>query len=210
MIGILNCDLDKNKETNGAYIFNRLIPESRILNIITGEKPSLDYDGYIITGSRASYDEEVEWLEELRNFLLLLQEHDKPCLGICFGMQVIADVFGGRLEKGAVNEEGFFMIELEKHRLFEGLDNKFPIYESHHDVLREVPEEATVIARNENCIQGFVLGNFYGLQFHPEINAEIALEMARRDAIPETQILQGMEPDYNEPEQIIKNFKNLC
>ena len=202
MIAILNLDLDDSPDTNGATLMHSLLPNSQIIDLIHGEKPSLGYEGYIITGSRADYNDAAEWNNVLRKFL-----HDldtQPCLGICLGMQIIAHEFGGQIGKHL--EEGFQEVRLSHSDLFKGLPSSIHVYQSHNDAVISLPRDSALIAKGE-CIQGFQMRNFTCVQFHPEIDAHVAWKMATRDG--KQPILNGVSSTYALPKKMFNNFLHI-
>lgn len=213
MIGIIKCDLDENQETNGAHIINSIIPNSEIINFCSGEEIAniKDYQGFIISGSRASYNDDEPWIRTLRKLLLEINEFNIPCLGVCFGMQLIADVFEGQLQNNYVDEEGFSFINIEEGQetIFKNLSTKLMVFQTHHDAVIDLPRGAILLAKNNNCIQAFQYFNFYGVQFHPEITANIATIMATRDNENVQKKLNGVPKDYELPRKIFENFVRL-
>lgn len=210
MIGIINCDLDESFETNGGHIISRIIKNSEVIDFVSGSQLSFDYDGFVITGSRASYNEDFEWIKRLREVVLEIDRLKIPCFAVCFGMQFVADVFGGKVSLNAVDEDGFVSLDLGESPIFSGLPEELFVYESHHDIVASPPEGAVLIAENSNCIQGFHLRNFYCVQFHPEISAEVATIMAQRDNLDVDSKLNGVEKDYSFPERMLLNFADIC
>ena len=211
-IGIFNCDLDKSEVTNGAYILNKLIPNSEIIFIMDGiNKVEIEeYVGFIITGSRANIFSEYKWINVLKSLLIDIKEKQIPVFGICFGMQLIADLFGGKVLCNNVEELGFIEVNVDnKNSLFVNLPTKFNIYEFHHDIVSKVPLGSKIIAENENGIQAFLLNNFYGVQFHPEVSYEIAKLMANRDGDDLDKILGSISENYDLNLKVIENFVNF-
>jgi len=215
MIGIINCDLDKDIQTNGAHILNRLINDSVIINLVDGEfiYDLQAFDGFVITGSRASFEDNHMWLDYLRSCILSIHDSCIPCLAICFGMHVVADSFGGSVRRDLVNELGFVDVSLipwsSAKRLFEGVSRTSPVYESHHDAVLSVPKGSEIIASNKNCVQGFVFDNFYCVQFHPEISSKVAILMAKRDGDEVDAMLGKVDSLYDAPALIVQNFVKL-
>ena len=60
-----------------------------------------DCDGYLITGSRHSVYEPIEWITRLGEFVVELNAAKKKLVGICFGHQLVAHVLGGETAKSS-------------------------------------------------------------------------------------------------------------
>ncbi|EGC32877.1 hypothetical protein DICPUDRAFT_56804 [Dictyostelium purpureum] len=71
----------------------------------------LEYDGYVITGSKASAYDKDEWITVLKERVVHLDQNEVKICGICFGHQIIAEALGGKVEK---NEKGW---ELGQHSI---------------------------------------------------------------------------------------------
>lgn len=97
-----------------------------------------------------------------------------PILGICYGMQLIAQQFGGKVQYSKNREYGLADIEIKsKSLLFDGLKKKIPVWMSHGDKLTKIPKEFKVIASSKNCPNAAISnkqGTIYGVQFHPEVH----------------------------------------
>ena len=136
-------------------------------------------DAWIITGSpRSVYDEEG-WMLELEENIREKAKCNKPILGICFGHQLIAKSFGGRVEVNPNGWElGSYSINLTEHGkyspLFKNIEDKVIVYESHQDSVTVMPDGAIELAYNTKCIQAFQLHDIlYSVQFHPEFSWDI-------------------------------------
>mmetsp|Transcript_11691 Transcript_11691/g.17906 ORF Transcript_11691/g.17906 Transcript_11691/m.17906 type:complete len:540 (-) Transcript_11691:1853-3472(-) len=105
----------------------------------------------------------------------LIEERNVPLLGICYGMQELAHVFGGKVAPGLKREYGkasVSRVEGCNSPLFAGLPEEFIMWMSHGDKLHEVPEGFKAVAGTSNA--DFVaIENIskrrWGLQFHPEV-----------------------------------------
>jgi len=91
-----------------------------------------------------------------------------PVLGLCYGAQVVAHAYGGRVRTAEQPEVGLVGVET----VDEGLVPAGPWWAFHCDVIAP-PPEAQVVARNACGIQAFVLPQALGVQFHPEVRPAV-------------------------------------
>ncbi len=127
-------------------------------------------EGIIFSGGPASVTDvdaprfDTEW------FLV-----DKPMLGICYGMQLMAHHFGGTLGKGAAREYGQSTIEISRSAgVFSGWEvgERLSVWMSHGDHVESVPPGFTVCASSSGAPVAAMLHSerpIAALQFHPEV-----------------------------------------
>jgi GMP synthase (glutamine-hydrolysing) len=96
-----------------------------------------------------------------------------PVLGICYGMQLMTEHFGGRVKKASHREYGLATIEIEtSNGIFSGLGKSVPVWMSHGDAADEMPKEFVRLAHSKNSRFAAIANpdtKFYGVQFHPEV-----------------------------------------
>ncbi|MBI3247939.1 MAG: gamma-glutamyl-gamma-aminobutyrate hydrolase family protein [Deltaproteobacteria bacterium] len=173
-------------------VFEDLGPYERAFLNILGEEPFVivdaqkdelpapDWAGVIITGSPASTYDGDAWIARSEDFLRQAADRSVPLYGVCFGHQLLAQTFGGKVEKCRHGWElGTVHLTLtddgKSDPLFADLPATFTAQMSHGDVVTELPPGAVSLARNEHSPhQSFRLGNaIWGTQFHPEFTPTI-------------------------------------
>ena len=104
-----------------------------------------------------------------------------PVLGICYGMQTMAQQLGGKVEAGKVREFGYAEVRARGHtRLLDGIEDSrnaqghglLKVWMSHGDKVVEMPPGFKLMASTDACpIAGMAdeQRRFYGVQFHPEV-----------------------------------------
>lgn len=99
-------------------------------------------------------------------------EQGWPVLGICYGMQYLAQHYGGRVERAGRREYGKANLIFHTGPLFAGLEGELQMWMSHSDAVTELPPGWLVIARTEeNPVAAIAApdGRTFGVQFHPEV-----------------------------------------
>ncbi len=98
-----------------------------------------------------------------------------PILGICYGMQYIADIYGGKVSKSTTREYGHSIFKIIKtSKIFPKriVGKQIDVWMSHSDKVTKVPNNFKVTGKSTNSnISSFSLEdkNIYALQFHPEV-----------------------------------------
>jgi len=97
-----------------------------------------------------------------------------PVLGICYGMQLMSKLLGGRVERSKKREYGPAYLDIsDTSDLFSGLGAaRVKVWMSHGDRVEEAPEGFEIIARSENSSIAAIKDSkrrFFGVQFHPEV-----------------------------------------
>ena len=97
-----------------------------------------------------------------------------PVLGICFGVQILAQFLGGKVERGDKREygKGTLTVSSASCALFQGLPSKLQVWNSHGDKLTRLPKDFVVVGTTENSSYAAIehpKRRYFGIQFHPEV-----------------------------------------
>ncbi len=137
---------------------------------------NFDPKGIILSGGPNSVYEALEWKAPQ-----LVFELGVPVLGICYGMQTMAQQLGGKVESSGKREFGFAEVRARGHsRLFNGIQDKtnadghglLEVWMSHGDKVTELPAGFKVIGSSDSCAVAAMADEdrgFYAVQFHPEV-----------------------------------------
>ncbi len=145
-------------------VFSELLP----YHVGPEEVAARGAKGLILSGGPASVH--VDGAPRLDPGLL---ELGIPVLGICYGMQLLAQHLGGRVESAEVGEYGRSELTIsEPGLLFAGLPEIQPCWMSHRDTVYDPPPGFTALAAStQSPVAAFESAEqkIYGIQFHPEV-----------------------------------------
>ena len=155
-----------------AHVYCEVHPNDVSAEFIREYNPK----GIILSGSHMSAYEESNDQASQAVF-----EAGVPVLGICYGMQTMAQQLGGRVESGTKREFGYAEVRAHGHtKLLEGIEDfrteeghgMLKVWMSHGDKVAELPPGFKVMCSTPSCpIAGMCneAKGFYAVQFHPEV-----------------------------------------
>jgi GMP synthase (glutamine-hydrolysing) len=158
-----------------TQLIARAVREANVYcEIIPFHKP-FEYEpglkGIILSGSPCSVNEEKAPDVNVQEFITKV-----PVLGVCYGAQLTAKRFGGRVEKSNKREYGRAMLHKQKDDvLFNNVAEESQVWMSHADTILEMPAGFELLATTESIPVAAFKKNgadtkpLYGVQFHPEV-----------------------------------------
>ena len=139
-------------------------------------------DGWIISGSPASANDPVPWVDGLMALVRGIVGQGAPLFGACFGHQIIARALGGSV----VRNPGDFVLGLTETRYADGA---LALYAAHGEQVADLPPGARVLSGNADCPVGaFAIGDhILTTQYHPEITPDFMADLLDelKDRLPD-------------------------
>ncbi|MBT8410772.1 MAG: type 1 glutamine amidotransferase [Octadecabacter sp.] len=191
IIGLLQCGHvpDEVSAEEGPYerLYSALIEGHgftlRTFSVVDGVFPDGPgaADAWLVSGSRHGAYEVHPWIPPLEALLRQIRDAGQPLVGICFGHQIIAQAFGGTVEKFA----GGWSIGRKDYRI-----NGIPVALNawHQDQVTGLPDGATVIGASDFCANAVITygDHILTMQPHPEFPASVVdkLIQHRSDTVP--------------------------
>lgn len=132
---------------------------------INAHKPK----GIILSGGPSSVYGKSALLVDKKVF-----EMGVPVLGICYGLQLMAHLLGGKVTPGKKKEYGPTKLTITTQNiLFKGLPEAIDVWMSHFDEVLVPPRSAVITGSTPTVHVGSYadeVNKFYGVQFHPEVH----------------------------------------
>ncbi len=147
-----------------SKVYSEIVPYHLPLAQIEAERPS----AIILSGGPASVYDRNAPLCDPGLFKLSI-----PILGICYGMQLMTHLLGGKVARAAKREYGRADLMIDDDTdLFKGFPTSTPVWMSHGDRIETLPPGFVAIARTDNSPAAAMKDprrKFFALQFHPEV-----------------------------------------
>lgn len=166
----------------------------------------MNLKGIIFSGSPSS----VKASDGLRLDPEIL-EMGVPVLGLCYGLQLLASMHGGKVEKA--REYGLTQAYIDKSfGILEGMEECQQVWMSHGDTVFEAPEGWTPVAHTDRAPVAAMVHEekqIWGLQWHPEVNhTEHGMEMLRNFVLKVCKAEPNWRP-LDTIEEAVNSIKNI-
>lgn len=205
--GLLLCDeiatSYKGEPGNYRAMFRQFLPELSFTEYAVNEgqfpKSAQECDVWLVSGSRHSVYEPIDWILRLNDFVRSVAASDSKFIGLCFGHQLLGYALGGQTEKASggwhVGVHKFDIITRKKW--MNPFKPSFSLQMSCQDQVTQLPPGAELLAGKPSCPNGVIMlgDNILGIQGHPEFPAEYvrALIEIRRERIGEAKSREALE-----------------
>lgn len=145
-------------------VFAEVLPYNEDIDKILEKNPV----GIILSGGPASvYEKDAPTIDKR------LFEHNIPILGLCYGMQLITQLFDGKVERADKQEFGRAELVFDNgnHKIYDNIPDKSRVWMSHGDHVTKVPDNFEILAHTTSCIAAIANNekNIYAFQYHPEV-----------------------------------------
>jgi GMP synthase-like glutamine amidotransferase len=153
-------------------------------------------DAYVITGSPAGVHDGDSWIARTRDFLRRAKG-EAALIGVCFGHQLMADAFGGKVERAAGGWGiGLHRYQVRERRPWMDQAGEIAAPASHQDQVVVAPPHATIIAGSDFNPIGVLVyedQSAISIQLHPEFEAAFAAALieARRGSLYEEEVAKA-------------------
>jgi len=183
------------------------------MDVYDGAMPNYDDgDAWIITGASESVYDDLDWIVELELVIKQAIEVEKSILGICFGHQLLVQGMGGKVERNSKGWDlgSYPMVEMVDHHLFNNINTNDYFYNSHQDIVADLPNGCISLAHNKMGNQAFRYGKrIYGVQFHPEFTHSIMKKYIEVRQSMGANVINSIVPKSKSSHLIINNFLNI-
>ena len=161
------------KQLRNLKVYTEIIPYNKLneLEINYIYESDVHVKGLILSGSPHSViDGNYPTINEN-----LIRLSEIPILGICYGSQLIARIYGEEIEKKEIGEFGkqdIIIYDNENNNLLFDIPNKLSVWMSHSDTITTNNNIRVLSKTENNIIASYKVKNksIYGIQYHPEVS----------------------------------------
>lgn len=169
--------------------------------------------GYIILGSMSNVCDKLTWQIELAKLMKDALDNDIPVLGICFGHQLMTDLFGGEVDlidaENKVSYKGYRKFNITHDVMGLKSGDELAIATAHSYEIKSLPNSMICFGSSDECRFDAVAHKelpFFSVQGHPEASRYF-LEVATGDHMPEEGNIIALQ---NGGDRILDQFINFA
>lgn len=178
ILAIQNCEIE------GFGLYEKYLIDNAIEHTVAHAYRDHSYpgietiDAILVGGTPISARDVLDhpFLREECGYLDRAFSEDVPCLGICFGAQLLAQLLGARIRLSDPKEIGCYEVRSTEQGqadpLLKGFPERFPVFQWHGDAF-DIPVGAQSLVEGDGCRnQMFRLRGIVGVQFHLEVTGD--------------------------------------
>ncbi len=182
-------------------VFSEIFPFSIRLSRLKREKP----DAIVLSGGPQSvYGKNAPLISSE------IIEMGKPVLGICYGLQLMAYLLGGKVVPSKNREYGFASLKvLDRKGILSGIREGGQVWMSHGDRVEKVPPGFLVSGKTAHCgvaVMEDRQRKFFGVQFHPEV---VHTQQGRKVLSNFLFSLSGLQPEWGMDSFVERKVKEI-
>jgi GMP synthase (glutamine-hydrolysing) len=192
-------------------VFSVVLPCTALLSEIKSYSPI----GIVLSGGPCSvYDADAPAMDPA------VFELGLPVLGICYGLQLMVHMLGGKVRGAKHREYGHATVGIVRDsELFRGLPDSLEVWMSHGDEAVELPPGFELVAKSPSAVAGIhsQQKKFWAVQFHPEVrHTRLGTEILRRFVIdicrarPEWTPKHFIESTISAVRETVGNGRAIC
>jgi GMP synthase (glutamine-hydrolysing) len=149
-------------------VYSEIVPHDIKIEEIKSLEKKFNIKGLILSGGPSSvYEYDAPKMDPR------LVNIDLPILGLCYGLQLIAQITQGKVKPATCKEYGTTFVSIDKAKgILQGLNKREKVWMSHGDTVFAPPPNFEILAHSKNCpVAAFKHKKkpIYGLQWHPEV-----------------------------------------
>ena len=223
IVNTLDPEVENIISSSEQSLINLIGPniQTRVMSVFNDLTEEVPEEGVILNGSMFSVVDRPFWLDKYKEFIKRMIDEDKFILGICFGSQLLGDIYGSSIEKSKEVSLGYKKLQLNDealgHPMFYELPTEIRVPSFHFDHINYKSSQKLPLGfSSQSYLYAFEVcfenrRPAWGLQFHPEMTRERLLELLDQNkehfldfkSIRE-EILRSSHPECGP--QIIKNY----
>lgn len=177
------------RKTRELGVYSEIFPFDTPLSRIRKERPA----ALILSGGPRSVYEPDAPLPDVAIFRLGI-----PVLGICYGLQLMAHLLGGKVVSSTKREYGFARLKIiDRRGLLKGVKDRGQVWMSHGDRVEKIPPGFAVTGKTANTKVAVIESReqkFFGAQFHPEV---IHTHQGKKILANFLFLLAGLKPEWS-------------
>ncbi len=187
-------------------VYSEIITPKELLNI----NEFNNIKGFILSGGPSTVTE-----KKFQTVPKKIFQKKIPVLGICYGLQLITKIFGGKIKPSKKRREFGRAILFQKTKSIltkNFLENKRSVWMSHEDAVVKIPKNFKIIASTKDSKMTIIENSktkVYGVQFHPEVTHTERGKQIFKNFLFSICKIKRKWSIYSQKEKLIKDIRDI-